>query len=55
MRNDAAFRELCADYEDAATALAYWQSPPQCSEKRASDYRALVSELEMEIEAALRD
>lgn len=55
MRDDASFRELCADYEDAAAALAYWLSPPQRSEKRARDYRDLVSELETEIEAALRD
>jgi hypothetical protein len=54
MRDDASFRELCADYEDAAAAMIYWLSPPLRSENRAKDYRDLMSELESEIEAALR-
>jgi len=53
MREDPSFRELCADYEAAAVALHYWLSPPHRSDRRAEDYRHLVSELAAAIEAAL--
>ncbi len=54
LRDDPEFRELCDDYEDAATALNFSLSPQGHSEKRAREYRVLVAELEAEIEAALR-
>lgn len=53
MRVDPSFRELCQDFEAAAAALDYWQAPSRRSAQRIKDYRDLVSELEMEIEAAL--
>ena len=55
IREDPSFRELCKDYEEAAAALHYWLSPPHHSDRRAEDYRHLVSELAAAIEAALRD
>jgi len=55
MRDDASFRDLCVDYEDAAAALDYWLAPPRRSEKRAEDYRHLLADLAVAIEAALRD
>ncbi len=54
MRDDPAFRELCADYEAAAAALEYWQSPQRRSHERAKDYERLVAELEADIEAQLQ-
>lgn len=54
LRDDPDFTELCDDYEDAANALHFSLSPQGRSEKRASEYRVLVAELEAEIEAALR-
>ena len=54
MSNDPSFREMCQDFEDASAALDYWRSAPQRAAGRASEYRDLVSELETEIEAALR-
>ena len=54
MRDDPSFRELCTDYEEAVAALTYWLSPSHRSEKWAEDYRVLVSDLETEIEAALK-
>jgi len=53
LRSDASFKELCQDHKAAVDALSYWLSPPQRSEKRAEDYRALLAELEKEIAAAL--
>ena len=53
MKVDPSFRELCQDFEAAAAALDYWQAPSRRSAQRIKDYRDLVSELEMEIEAAL--
>lgn len=55
MQDDSAFRELCTDYEEAAAALDYWQSPPQRSEAKTREYRDLLAELAAEIAAALGD
>ena len=52
-RDDPSFRELCEDYEEATTAVAFWQEPHRRSEERVIEYRHLVIELEAEIEAAL--
>ena len=54
LRDDPTFGELCEDYEDAAVALDFWQSPPRRSEMLVSEYQKLVFELEAEIEANLR-
>jgi hypothetical protein len=55
MREDPSFREMCQDFEAASAALAYWQSSPRRSKDRAEDYRRLLAELDVAIEAALRD
>ncbi len=55
VRDDASFKELCADYAAASAALEHWQSPPQRSEAKAKEYRDLLAELEAEIAAALDD
>ena len=54
LRDDPAFGELCDDDQDAAIALNFSLSPQGRSEKRAREYRALVTELEAEIETILR-
>ena len=54
LRDDPSFKELCEDYEAAANALDFWQSPPCRSKMRANEYQDLVIELEAEIEAILR-
>ena len=54
MRNDPSFAELCEDYEEAATALKFWNSPPRRSKQQVGEYRNLASELAAEIEAILR-
>jgi hypothetical protein len=51
---DEEFRSLCADYADAEAAVVRWE---RCSsplrEERCTEYRDLVKELALEIEAAL--
>jgi hypothetical protein len=54
MRNDPSFAELCEDYEEAATALKFWNSPARRSTQRSGEYRSLVGELAAEIAASLR-
>ena len=48
---DADFRGICDDYEEALTALCYWQGKQDAA--RAEEYRQLAEELEAEILAAL--
>jgi len=47
---DCCFRTMCADYKEAADALAVWEQAdtPRAAEF-ARDYRRLVAELERDI------
>jgi hypothetical protein len=51
--HDAHFRSVCADYEEAAMALRYWQERAREgareSDQRVSEYASLLGELEAEI------
>ena len=46
---DARFRAICADYEEAATALRYWQKVAKEGDQKVVDYANFLSELEVEI------
>jgi hypothetical protein len=50
---DANFRSICADYEEAATALHHWQKRAKEGAKkgdqRVEEYTSFLSELEAEI------
>ena len=48
---DADFRGICDDYEEALTALRYWQGKKDAA--RAEEYPQMAEELEVEILAAL--
>jgi hypothetical protein len=50
---DASFRAICEDYDEARRALAYWLSAGQAGDTRAEEYRRIVAELEAEASAAL--
>lgn len=47
------FRAICADYEDASTALAYWKKFAKEDDRKLAEYASLLSELEVEILAQL--
>jgi hypothetical protein len=51
---DANFRAICEDYDDALRALEYWRAVDQSSRAKAEEYRRLVAELEEEALAALK-
>ena len=46
---DAHFRFICTDYEEAATALRYWESVAKEGDRKVEEYANLLSELEVEI------
>jgi hypothetical protein len=50
---DASFRAICEDYDEARRALAYWLAAGRAGETRAEEYRQIVAELEAEASAAL--
>jgi len=50
---DADFREVCEDYEDAMNALQYWQAPGHSDKAKAEGYRQLVADFEAELLAML--
>ena len=55
MAENHEFRALCEDYGDYMNARQFWgQSTASEAETRANEYRALVEELEKEIDEALR-
>jgi hypothetical protein len=45
---DANFRAICEDYDDALRALEHWQAADQASRGTAEEYRRLVTDLEEE-------
>jgi uncharacterized protein YdcH (DUF465 family) len=51
---DPEFRAICEDYDEALGALEYWQAADQSCQKKAVEYRQLVTELEDELVAALQ-
>ncbi len=51
--DDAHFRAVCRDYEEAAAALRYWQSVSSDYAPRVEEYRNFLVELEAEILARL--
>jgi hypothetical protein len=46
---DPEFRSVCADYEEAAAALRYWQKAATEGDRRVEEYQSLLDELEAEI------
>ncbi|MCB1495246.1 MAG: hypothetical protein KDJ86_05640 [Bauldia sp.] len=46
---DAPFRSVCEDYDQATSALRYWQSRPDADAAKIEDYRNFLGELETEI------
>lgn len=52
-RQDAAFRGLCQDYEEALRALRHWTSRCGPAGVQTADYRRIVAELEAELEGSL--
>lgn len=56
---DFQFRAICADYEEAAKALSYWQKLAQEGDRKkeagryVEEYRSILGELEAEILAHL--
>ena len=50
---DARFRAICADYEEAAAALRYWQRVGKEGDRRVAEYANFLGELEAEILAQL--
>ena len=51
--DDADFRSICANYEEAAAALRHWQKVAREGDRRVKDYTDIVGELETEILAQL--
>jgi hypothetical protein len=51
--DDADFRSICANYEEAAAALRHWQKVAKDGDRRVKDYTDIVGELETEILAQL--
>jgi len=45
----ADFKSICANYEEAATALRYWQEAAGVGDRRVKDYTEILGELETEI------
>ena len=54
---DECFRSICSDYEEATSALSYWEKVAReggaKGNERSSEYRLIVCELEEEILEAL--
>ena len=56
---DTHFRSICQDYEEAASALCYWQKAAQTGDQRreadrkVEEYTSFLGELEAEILAHL--
>ncbi len=50
---DSEFRCLCDDYEEAVTALRYWEAPGKADAAKAEDFRRLATEIEGDIAALL--
>jgi hypothetical protein len=50
---DAQFRSVCADYEEAATALRYWEKGATEGDRKVEEYKNFLGELEAEILAQL--
>jgi len=50
---DSEFRGLCDDYEEAVTALRYWESPGSADAAKAEDFRRLATEIAEDIAAFL--
>jgi hypothetical protein len=50
---NASFRAICEDYDEARHALAYWLAAGQAGATRAEEYRQIVTELEAEASAVL--
>lgn len=46
---DSHFKAICADYEEAAAALRYWQKAADDGGRKVGDYAAFLGELEAEI------
>jgi hypothetical protein len=46
---DPHFQSICADYEEAATALRKWQKAAGDSDRMVAEYASFVGELEAEI------
>jgi hypothetical protein len=47
------FRGLCNDYEEAVSALRYWETRKNVDEEKAGDFRRLAAEIEADIVAFL--
>lgn len=58
---DPHFRSICADYEEAARALSYWQKvaqegdPKKAADRNVEEYASFLGELEAEILAHLNE
>jgi hypothetical protein len=53
-RTDEGFQSLCEDFAEAEAALTRWErSSSSVKESRCAEYRELVRELAVEIEAEL--
>ncbi|MBK3801141.1 hypothetical protein GAY33_18245 [Azospirillum brasilense] len=46
---DAQFRTVCADYEEATTAIRHWRSLAEQAGKKAEEYTGILQELEAEV------
>jgi hypothetical protein len=42
---DSEFRGLCDDYEEAVTALRYWEAPGKADAVKTEDFRRLTIEI----------
>ncbi len=57
---DAAFRDICREYNAASFAIEYWKGraaggADRVSAERVSEYRRVLSELETEVAALLSE
>ncbi len=50
---DETFREVCENYAECARALGHWSRSSGEDLRRADDYRAMLEELEREIDSYL--
>jgi hypothetical protein len=50
---DSEFRGLCDDYEQAVTALHYWEAPGKADAVKAEDFRRLAIEIAGDIASFL--
>jgi hypothetical protein len=46
---DPRFRSICADYEEAARALRYWQQDAHAGDRMVVEYASFLCELEEEV------